>query len=82
MRKISFPADFMWGAATAAYQIEDAWNEDGKGESVWDRLSHTPGIVQNGDTGDVAIDHYHRYEEDVELMKEMGALFPPDSQLE
>ena len=72
MAKISFPDDFMWGAATAAYQIEGAWDEDGKGESVWDTLSHTPGVIKGGDTGDVAIDHYHRYEEDVELMKEMG----------
>lgn len=72
MKKVSFPKDFLWGAATAAYQIEGAWNEDGKGESVWDAYCHTPGIVMNGDTGDVAIDHYHRYREDVAIMKEMG----------
>ena len=67
-----FPKDFVWGAATASYQIEGAWNEDGKGESIWDRFSHTLGKVQNGDTGDVACDHYHRWREDVALMKELG----------
>ena len=56
-----FPADFLWGAATAAYQIEGAVNEDGRGESIWDRFSHTPGTIENGDTGDVACDHYHRW---------------------
>jgi beta-glucosidase len=64
--------DFLWGAATAAYQIEGAWNEDGKGPSIWDTFSHTPGKVLNGDTGDVACDHYHRYRDDVELMAELG----------
>jgi len=68
----SFPPDFIWGAATASYQIEGAWNEDGKGESIWDRFSHTPGKIANGDTGDVASDHYHRWPEDVALMKEIG----------
>jgi beta-glucosidase len=72
MPKVSFPKDFTWGCATASYQIEGAWNEDGKGESIWDRFSHTPGTVLNGDTGDVACDHYHRYKEDVALMKELG----------
>ena len=67
-----FPRDFLWGAATASYQIEGAWNEDGKGESIWDRFSHTPGKVQDGDTGDVACDHYHRYPEDVGLMRDIG----------
>ena len=71
MSTIKFPDDFKWGAATASYQIEGAWNEDGKGESVWDTLSHS-GIIMNGDTGDVACDHYHLYKEDVALMKEMG----------
>lgn len=68
----SFPSGFTWGAATAAYQIEGAWDEDGKGESIWDHFSHTPGKVTNGDTGDVACDHYHLWREDVALMKELG----------
>jgi beta-glucosidase len=67
-----FPKGFLWGAATAAYQIEGAWQEDGKGESCWDRFSHTPGKILNGDLGDTACDHYHRWREDVALMKELG----------
>lgn len=67
-----FPNDFIWGAATASYQIEGAAREGGRGESVWDRFSHTPGKVSNGDTGDVASDHYHRVPEDVALMRELG----------
>lgn len=70
--KLLFPENFIWGAATASYQIEGAWNEDGKGESIWDRFSHTPGKILNNDTGDVADDHYHRYREDVALMKTLG----------
>ena len=69
---ISFPTDFVWGVATASYQIEGAWNADGKGESIWDRFSHTPGKVMNGDTGDVACEHYVRYREDVKLMRQLG----------
>ena len=72
MTNITFPENFRWGAATAAYQIEGAWQEDGRGPSVWDTLCHTPGIIMNDDTGDVAIDHYHRYKEDVALLKELG----------
>src|SRR5215813_8082456 len=68
-----FPKGFYWGTATSSYQIEGAWNEDGKGPSIWDTYAHTPGNIQNGDTGDVANDHYHRYKEDVALMKNMGA---------
>ena len=67
-----FPKGFLWGTATASYQIEGAWKEDGKGESIWDRFAHTPGKIKNGDTGDVALDHYHRYKEDVQLMKALG----------
>jgi beta-glucosidase len=72
MSKIKFPDGFVWGAATSSYQIEGAWNEDGKGESVWDTFSHTPGKIMNGDTGDIACNHYHRYKEDVQIMKELG----------
>jgi beta-glucosidase len=67
-----FPPNFLWGAATASYQIEGAWDKDGKGESIWDRFSHTPGKITNGDTGDVACDHYHRYPEDIALMRQLG----------
>ncbi len=67
-----FPAGFAWGAATAAYQVEGAVNEDGRGESIWDRFAHAPGRVDGGDTGDVACDHYHRYRQDVALMAELG----------
>lgn len=69
---LTFPKDFLWGVSTSAYQIEGAVNEDGRGESIWDRFSHTPGKVQNRDTGDIACDHYHRYRDDVTLMKSMG----------
>ena len=67
-----FPADFWWGAATAAYQLEGAAAEDGRKPSIWDTFSHTPGKVKNGDTGDVATDHYHRFRDDVRLMAELG----------
>lgn len=70
--KYKFPEDFIWGAATASYQIEGAANEGGKGESIWDRFSHISGNVQNGDNGDIACDHYHRMEQDVKLMKQLG----------
>jgi beta-glucosidase len=69
---LNLPAEFVWGAATSAYQIEGAWNADGKGESIWDRFSHTPRRIANGDTGDVACDHYHLWAEDVALMARLG----------
>ncbi len=69
---ISFPDGFVWGAATAAYQIEGAVNEDGRGSSIWDTFSRIPGKVYGGHTGDVACDHYHRYADDVDLMSQLG----------
>ncbi|MCH2186394.1 GH1 family beta-glucosidase [Myxococcota bacterium] len=72
MARIEFPSGFHWGTATASYQIEGAWRADGKGESIWDRFSHTPGRVKNGDTGDTACDSFHRYEEDIALLREMN----------
>src|ERR1700756_3867383 len=67
-----FPKDFIWGVATASYQIEGAWDVDGKGESIWDRFAHTVGKVKGAATGDVACDSYHRYKEDVELAKTLN----------
>ncbi|MBA2634577.1 MAG: family 1 glycosylhydrolase, partial [Chloroflexi bacterium] len=67
-----FPPDFAWGTATASYQIEGAVDEDGRGRSIWDTFSHTPGNVANGDTGDVACDHYHRWSDDVDLIASYG----------
>ncbi|WP_002632371.1 GH1 family beta-glucosidase [Cystobacter fuscus] len=72
MALISFPKDFLWGTATSSYQIEGAAMEDGRGESIWDRFSKTPGKVGDGTNGDVACDHYHRYREDIALMKSLG----------
>lgn len=69
---LKFPDNFLWGTATCAYQIEGAVNEDGRGESIWDVFSHTPGKILNGDNGDVACDHYHRWQEDIQLMKSLG----------
>jgi beta-glucosidase len=67
-----FPGGFIWGSATASYQVEGAVHEGGRGTTIWDTFSHTPGKVANGDTGDVADDSYHRYKEDVRLMKALG----------
>jgi len=72
MTRIQFPNGFHWGTATASYQIEGAWRDDGKGESIWDRFSHTEGKVRTGDTGDIACDSYHRFPEDIALMREMN----------
>jgi len=71
-REITFPKGFFWGTATAAYQIEGAWNEDGKGESIWDHFAHTAGKIKNGETGDMACDSYHRWREDIALMRAMN----------
>src|SRR6478672_11696515 len=71
-RHYRFPERFLWGAATSAYQIEGSTRADGAGPSMWDRFSHIPGKIVNGDTGDVATDHYHRYASDVELMSQLG----------
>jgi beta-glucosidase len=68
----SFPKDFLWGTATSSYQIEGAVDEDGRGKSIWDTFSHTPGTIEDGTTGDRANEHYHRYKEDVRLIKELG----------
>jgi beta-glucosidase len=68
----TFPPNFLWGTATAAYQIEGATREDGRGQSIWDTFSATPGKIDSGDTGEMANDHYHRYREDVELMAGLG----------
>jgi len=70
--KIKYPKGFIWGAATASYQIEGAWDEHGKGESTWDRFTHTPAKIRNNDTGDVANDHYHLWKKDIALMKKLG----------
>ncbi|HEY6724973.1 MAG TPA: family 1 glycosylhydrolase, partial [Polyangiaceae bacterium] len=72
MSAAGFPDDFVWGAAAASYQIEGAADADGKGPSTWDMFCERPGKIYNGQTGAVACDHYHRYPEDVSLMRELG----------
>ncbi|HVU44932.1 MAG TPA: GH1 family beta-glucosidase [Terracidiphilus sp.] len=72
IQKARFPEGFLWGVATASYQNEGAWNEDGKGESIWDRFTHTPGKVRGGVTGDVACDQYHLYPQDIALAKSLN----------
>jgi beta-glucosidase len=67
-----FPADFLWGTATAAYQIEGAWDEDGKGPGIWDAFCRIPGTIEDGSTGEVACDHYHRVDEDLDLLVALG----------
>jgi beta-glucosidase len=71
-KSISFPAGFLWGVSTSAYQIEGAWNENGKGPSIWDVFTHRGGAISGNETGDVACDHYHRWPEDLELLRELG----------
>jgi beta-glucosidase len=68
----NFPEDFLWGVSTSSYQIEGAVGLDGRGESIWDQFSHTPGKISDGSTGDTAVDHYHRYREDIQLMQNLG----------
>jgi beta-glucosidase len=69
---MAFSDKFLWGASSASYQIEGAWKEDGKGVSIWDNFSHVQGNIRHGETGDIACDHYHRFKDDVALMKQMG----------
>lgn len=71
-QKVEFPKKFTWGASTASYQIEGAWQEDGKGPSIWDTFSHQPGKIAFNHNGDTAADHYHLWQEDIQLMKEIG----------
>lgn len=72
IKEARFPEGFLWGAATASYQVEGAWKDDGKGESIWDRFTHTPGKVRGGVTGDVACDQYHLYPQDIALAKRLN----------
>jgi len=72
LRRATFPDGFVWGAATSSYQVEGAWQEDGRSESIWDRFAHTPGRIVDGSTGDVACDQYHRYPEDIALLRQLG----------
>jgi len=72
MEKLVFPGDFLWGSSTASYQVEGATHEGGRGECIWDTFARKPGSVYAGENGDVACDQYHRYEEDIELMAELG----------
>ena len=72
MADLAFPPDFVWGTATSSYQVEGGWNEGGKGASIWDTFTHTPGKIANDENGDVAVDHYHRWKEDIRLMAELG----------
>jgi beta-glucosidase len=73
INNLAFPAGFLWGTATASYQVEGAANEDGRGKSIWDTFSHTPGKIVNNDNGDIACDFYHKYKEDTKLIKSLNA---------
>jgi beta-glucosidase len=68
----TFPKDFLWGVATSSFQIEGAWSEDGKGESIWDRFNHEPGRILQGHDADIACDHYHRWSQDLDLVRDLG----------
>jgi beta-glucosidase len=70
--RTQFPQDFRWGVATSSYQIEGATDIDGRTPSIWDTFAKTPGKTRNGDTGDIACDHYHLFEQDTDLMKQIG----------
>ncbi|MBR3018792.1 MAG: family 1 glycosylhydrolase [Clostridia bacterium] len=72
MKEYCFPENFIWGTATGSMQIEGAWNEGGKGESIWDRFVHQPGHIEDGSTPDVACDFYHKYSEDIQMLSELG----------
>jgi beta-glucosidase len=72
INKARFPSGFLWGMATSAYQVEGAWNVDGRGESIWDRFAHTPGKIRDGSNGDIACDQYHRYKEDIAILKKLN----------
>jgi len=72
IKEARFPDGFLWGMATASYQVEGAWNEDGKGESIWDRWTHTVGKIRGGGTGDIACDHYHLYPQDIAMLKRLN----------
>lgn len=72
MTRVTFPKGFVWGSASSSYQIEGAWNEDDKGPSIWDTFTHQPGRIRNDENGDIAIDHYHLWKQDVRLMADLG----------
>ncbi|VAW28299.1 6-phospho-beta-glucosidase, partial [hydrothermal vent metagenome] len=72
LTKQAFGKNFVWGAACAAYQVEGAWNTDGKGPSIWDEFTHRKHKIERGETGDVATDFYHRYKEDIGLLRQMN----------